>query len=232
MRATALGLKAKSLRVAYQGETVTVARVEDLRIKGTHNVSNALAASAAVLAAGVGVEAVRQGLQTFAPLEHRLEPCGEIAGVAFVNDSKATNVDATLKALSAFPQGRAIVLLGGHDKGTDLSDLVAACEQDCKAVVCFGAASLLASPRHSKAALCRAKSAATWKTLLTPPFRWRAKAITWCFRPHAHRLTNSIRSNIAARCSSILLNFALSARSRNVMPLGTQCRRLSFSGGL
>lgn len=133
-------MRAKSLRVAYRGETVTVARVEELRIKGTHNVSNALAASAAVLAAGVGVEAVRWGLQTFAPLEHRLEPCGEIAGVAFVNDSKATNVDATLKALSAFPQGRAIVLLGGHDKGTDLSELVAACEQDCKAVVCFGAA--------------------------------------------------------------------------------------------
>lgn len=133
-------LEGEELRVAYRGETVTVARVEELRIKGTHNVSNALAASAAVLAAGVGVEAVRWGLQTFAPLEHRLEPCGEIAGVAFVNDSKATNVDATLKALSAFPQGRAIVLLGGHDKGTDLSELVAACEQDCKAVVCFGAA--------------------------------------------------------------------------------------------
>lgn len=112
----------------------------ELKIKGEHNVANALAASAAALAFGVMPADVREGLCTFEPLEHRLEPCGEISGVKFVNDSKATNVDATLKALSAFTPRTAIFLLGGNDKGTDLSELVAACDASCKAVVCFGAA--------------------------------------------------------------------------------------------
>lgn len=114
--------------------------VDALRIKGDHNASNALAAAAAALASGVSVEAVREGLATFAPLEHRLEPCGVIDGVSFFNDSKATNVDATCKALSAFPPMASIFLLGGHDKGTDLTELVKAAEATCKAVVCFGAA--------------------------------------------------------------------------------------------
>ena len=83
---------------------------------------------------------MREGLRSFRPLEHRLEPCGPIDGVTFVNDSKATNVDATLKALSAYPHGRAVFLLGGHDKGTDLGELVEAAQDTCRAVVCFGAA--------------------------------------------------------------------------------------------
>ena len=61
-------------------------------------------------------------------------------GVACYNDSKATNVDATLVALTAFLPTRPIVLLGGRDKGTDLAPLVAACEENARAVVCFGEA--------------------------------------------------------------------------------------------
>ena len=128
------------LRVDVDGAKTDLVTVGELRIKGEHNVSNALASAAAALACGVIPAQVREGLTTFEPLEHRLEPCGEINGVKFVNDSKATNVDATLKALSAFAPGTAIFLLGGHDKGTDLDDLVAECDAKCKAVVCFGAA--------------------------------------------------------------------------------------------
>ena len=58
----------------------------------------------------------------------------------FVNDSKATNTDSVQKALTAFPKGHVVLLLGGHDKGTDLAPLAADVARDCKAAVCFGAA--------------------------------------------------------------------------------------------
>ena len=99
-----------------------------------------LAAAAAALSVGADADAVRQALTTFAPLEHRIEPAGVARGVAFYNDSKATNVDATLVAVAAFPPRRVICLLGGHDKGTDLAPLVDACRRNCAAVVCFGEA--------------------------------------------------------------------------------------------
>lgn len=121
-------------------EHFELVREDDLCIKGAHNVGNALAAASAAIAFGADVDAVRCALRSFQPLEHRLEPCGEINGVRFVNDSKATNVDATLKALSAFEKGSAVFLLGGHDKGTELDELAAACADACKAVFCFGAA--------------------------------------------------------------------------------------------
>ena len=115
-----------TLRVALNGAEHAAARVEELQIKGEHNASNALAVAAAALALGVHESDVAEGLRTFAPLEHRIEPCGSVAGVRCYNDSKATNVDATLKALAAFPETRPVVLLGGDDKGTDLAPLVEA----------------------------------------------------------------------------------------------------------
>lgn len=127
-----------TLRVALNGAEHAAARVEELQIKGEHNASNALAVAAAALALGVHESDVAEGLRTFAPLEHRIEPCGSVAGVRCYNDSKATNVDATLKALAAFPEARLVVLLGGDDKGTDLAPLVAAAHAHAGAVVCFG----------------------------------------------------------------------------------------------
>lgn len=114
--------------------------VDDLQIKGAHNQENALAASAAALLAGATPIKVTEGLLSFAPLEHRIEPAGSVDGVECYNDSKATNVDATLVALTAFLPKHPLVLLGGLDKGTDLAPLVAACEDYAKAVVCFGEA--------------------------------------------------------------------------------------------
>ena len=127
-----------TLRVALNGAEHAAARVEELQIKGEHNASNALAVAAAALALGVHESDVAEGLRTFAPLEHRIEPCGSVAGVRCYNDSKATNVDATLKALAAFPEARPVVLLGGDDKGTDLAPLVEAAHAHAGAVVCFG----------------------------------------------------------------------------------------------
>lgn len=138
--ANAAWLHDDMLRVEYGDESIELVAASSLHIKGEHNASNALAAASAALAAGVAPEFVRRGLRTFKPLEHRLEPCGDIAGVTFFNDSKATNVDATLKALSAFAPGKAIFLLGGHDKGTELDELVTEAARICRGVVCFGAA--------------------------------------------------------------------------------------------
>lgn len=129
-----------ALRVALGGEERVAGRADELQIKGEHNASNALAAAAAALALGVDARDVAAHLRSFKPLEHRIEPCGTVAGVRCYNDSKATNVDATLKALAAFPETRPVVLLGGDDKGTDLAPLVAAAHAHAGAVVCFGAA--------------------------------------------------------------------------------------------
>ena len=112
----------------------------ELKIFGHHNVINALAASAAALACGATAVGVREGLKVFAPLEHRVEPCGELDGVRYVNDSKATNTDAVLKAITAFPQDRVILLLGGHDKGTPLDEFAEQVAAQVGAVVCFGEA--------------------------------------------------------------------------------------------
>lgn len=123
-----------------EGQRIELVAADELQIQGEHNIENALCASAAAVAYGCAVPCVREGLKSFSPLEHRLEPCGEINGVACFNDSKATNVDATLKALTAFPPRSVVLLLGGRDKGTDLRDLVEACEETCSAIVAYGEA--------------------------------------------------------------------------------------------
>ncbi|OUO90069.1 UDP-N-acetylmuramoyl-L-alanine--D-glutamate ligase [Gordonibacter sp. An230] len=128
------------LRVALGGKERSMVRVDELQIKGAHNAANALAASVAALALGVDARDAAAHLRAFAPLEHRIEPCGSVAGVRCYNDSKATNVDAALKALEAFPEARPVLLLGGEDKGTDLAPLVEAAHARACAVVCFGAA--------------------------------------------------------------------------------------------
>jgi UDP-N-acetylmuramoylalanine--D-glutamate ligase len=97
-------------------------KLEDIPLLGSHNVENVLAAAAATRLAGAPAKAIAKGIQSFAGVEHRLEFVADIRGVRYYNDSKATNVDATLKALDAFP-GRILVILGGKDKGSDYAVL-------------------------------------------------------------------------------------------------------------
>ena len=115
-------------------------RRDELLIRGTHNVSNALAAAAAALAFGVEADAVREGLRTFSPIEHRLEPVATVGGVTFVNDSKATNPDAVRKALTAFDERPMVLLLGGRNKGNDFGELARACGARCRLSILFGEA--------------------------------------------------------------------------------------------
>lgn len=113
---------------------------DELRIRGEHNVSNALAGAAAAYAFGVPVEGIRSGLRTFDPIEHRLEPVGVVGGVEYFNDSKATNPDAVFKALSAFGERPLVVLLGGRNKGNDFRPLAQAVASRCWTAVLFGEA--------------------------------------------------------------------------------------------
>ncbi|MDI9589720.1 MAG: UDP-N-acetylmuramoyl-L-alanine--D-glutamate ligase [Acidobacteriota bacterium] len=128
------------LVVRLDGTEHELAAVDEMAIRGSHNVQNALAASALALEVGAPADLVRAGLLAFAPLEHRIEPCGEAGGVRFVNDSKATNTDAVEKALTAFDPRRLILLMGGHDKGTDLGSVARAASRGARVVICFGEA--------------------------------------------------------------------------------------------
>lgn len=128
------------LTVALGGAEHSLGPASGLSILGEHNVVNALAAAAACLACGAKADSVASSLAAFAPLEHRIEPCGVRGGASYYNDSKATNVDATLQALKAFLPKKPIVMLGGDDKGTDLAELVASCRENAKALVCYGEA--------------------------------------------------------------------------------------------
>ncbi len=128
------------LTVRLGGRDHGLCRWDEMALKGPHNLQNSLAAAAVALFMGVSDEAVSQGLLSFSPLAHRVEPCGEVDGVFFVDDSKATNTDAVLKALAAFEPGRIVLLLGGHDKGTDLTDLARDAVGRCRAVVAYGEA--------------------------------------------------------------------------------------------
>lgn len=129
-----------NLVVRLRGRDHVLCGVDDMQIKGAHNVQNALAAAVCALEMGADAGAVKRGLVAFAPLAHRIEPCGCVGGVEFYDDSKGTNADATIKAIGSFAPGRVVVLLGGHDKGTDLSELADTVATCCKAAVCYGEA--------------------------------------------------------------------------------------------
>ena len=112
-------------------------RVDELALRGPHNLENALAAAAASLARGVPPEAVREGLGTFRGVPHRLEEVARLDGVLYVNDSKATNVAAAEVALRSFPGG-IHVILGGRGKGSDYGPLAPVVAQRCAAAYLIG----------------------------------------------------------------------------------------------
>jgi UDP-N-acetylmuramoylalanine--D-glutamate ligase len=113
---------------------------EELKIKGPHNVSNALAAATAAHELGVSPADLARGLVSFEPIEHRLEPVGTVAGAEWFNDSKATNPDAVSKALGAFGDRPLVLLLGGRNKGNDFAPLALEAAERVRAAVLFGEA--------------------------------------------------------------------------------------------
>ena len=123
----------------HDGKEEAVVKLQDIPLPGAHNVENVLAAVAAARLAGAEPGAIAKGIRSFAGVEHRLEFVAEIGGVRYYNDSKATNVDATLKALDAFP-GRILILLGGKDKGSDYTVLQKALREKAILALLIGAA--------------------------------------------------------------------------------------------
>jgi len=96
---------------------------DELIIPGTHNLENALAATAIAYFAGIPADVIRHTLRGFAGVEHRIEFVDEIDGVRFVNDSKGTNPDAAIKAIEAIP-APIFLIAGGYDKGSDFGELI------------------------------------------------------------------------------------------------------------
>jgi len=112
-------------------------KVEELSLMGSHNVANSLAASIAGKILEITNESIRNSLMTFQAVEHRLELVTEIEGVKFINDSKATNVNATYYALESM-KTPTVWIVGGQDKGNDYSEIEDLVKRKVKAVVCLG----------------------------------------------------------------------------------------------
>jgi UDP-N-acetylmuramoylalanine--D-glutamate ligase len=122
-----------------EGERVLIIR-DEIELRGLHNVENVLAALAAGLACGAAPDSMRETVRRFRPVEHRLERVAEINGVRFYNDSKATSVDATLKALEAFTDeaGKIVVILGGRGKQAPYAPLAPLLKEKARRLILIG----------------------------------------------------------------------------------------------
>ncbi len=111
--------------------------VDDFAVKGKHNQYNTMAASLSAVVMDIRKEKIREAVQTFESLEHRMEPVATIKGVEFINDSKATNTNSTWFALESMNKPT-ILILGGVDKGNDYSFMKEIVKEKVKAIVCMG----------------------------------------------------------------------------------------------
>jgi UDP-N-acetylmuramoylalanine--D-glutamate ligase len=153
-------------RAAPNAAIETILPVKKIPLKGEHNVENVLAAACAARLAGVGAATIANAIAKFQAVEHRLEYVATINGVEYYNDSKATNVDATEKAVAAFP-GCIHLILGGKDKGSPYTPLSPLLRQRVRAVYTIGAAAPIIEaqlrgvvPIHSSGTLAGAVNAA------------------------------------------------------------------------
>jgi UDP-N-acetylmuramoylalanine--D-glutamate ligase len=124
-------------RILLDGELLM--ETQEVPLRGVHNLENTMAAAIVARLCGARHAQIREAVMSFPGVEHRLEFVREMGGVAWYNDSKATNVDATLKALSAFPGGL-WVILGGKDKDADYSALAALLKEKAHGALLIGAA--------------------------------------------------------------------------------------------
>ena len=123
--------------VVRYGKDESTVYLEQLALGGRHNIYNSMAAALAAKATGIDNKVIRESLETFEPIEHRLEPVLSVGGVLYINDSKATNIDAAWYALEC--QKKPVVwIVGGTDKGNDYSVLEDLVREKVKAIVCLG----------------------------------------------------------------------------------------------
>ena len=120
-----------------EGPTPFNMEQEELALRGKHNLYNSLAAGITADLAGVSNELIREGLKSFEGVEHRLEKAGRVRGVEFINDSKATNVNACWYALDSM-RTPVVLILGGKDKGNDYSEIFDMVKEKCIGLVFLG----------------------------------------------------------------------------------------------
>lgn len=131
-------VKDKNLVVLDQKGVLTIiCAVSALKIPGAHNLENALAAAAIAYFAGINAGVIGKTLSEFEGVEHRLEFVVEIGGVRYVNDSKGTNPDASIKAIEAF-KGNIILIAGGYDKGSTFGELIGSFKGKVKSLILLG----------------------------------------------------------------------------------------------
>lgn len=132
-------LEGTTIRARMNGTAISIMEREQVSLRGDHNIANAMVAIGVGLLCGCSVGDIVQGLQQAPTFEHALEPVREWQGIRFINDSKGTNVDATLKAIQSFHEPL-ILILGGKDKGGDFSQLAESIGRGVKRLVVIGEA--------------------------------------------------------------------------------------------
>ena len=132
-------LQSETIVSNLQGVPEDVVRIADLQLRGVHNLENVMAATAVAVLAGCPMNTIRRTLQEFRGLEHVMEVVRILHNVTYINDSKGTNVDATIKALESLP-GPVILIAGGREKGEEYPGLVEAVQGKTKQVILIGEA--------------------------------------------------------------------------------------------
>ncbi len=126
-----------NIKVKIGDEDFALCKTEDIRIRGKHNLENALVSVGIAHCAGIDRKYIVEVLKEFEGVEHRLEPVCEVEGVEFVNDSKGTNTDAAMKAIEALEKN-IILIAGGYNKGADFKDFIKNFNGRVKALVLLG----------------------------------------------------------------------------------------------
>ena len=129
-----------NLYIRLHGEELCLCAEKDLHLFGKHNIQNCLAAALLTYAVGAPVETIRKVLKEFRGVEHRLEWVRDVKGVAYYNDSKGTNTDASERALEAFTDGHLILIAGGHDKMTSLDGFMKLVKEKVDTLILLGEA--------------------------------------------------------------------------------------------
>ena len=135
-----LFLRGRDLVCRANGKEKILMTRDEIFLRGLHNVENIMAALAAGLACGVSPDSMRETIANFKGVEHRIEFVAEIDGVQFINDSKATSVDATIKALEALSEseGKTVLILGGRGKNAPYAPLAELIENSVRVIVVIG----------------------------------------------------------------------------------------------
>ena len=141
------------------GKLSDICGISELQIPGAHNVENVLAAAAIAYFSGIDAETIGKAVRAFTGVEHRIEYVGTVDGIRFVNDSKGTNPDSSIKAVQAV-EGNILLIAGGYDKGADFKELIEAFDGKVKYMLLLGKTALKLKEQaealgFTKSILCR-----------------------------------------------------------------------------